>query len=101
MVRPVSGPGVATRFPAPFSRDRDFAERRMNVLAGRAGAVMGLLLVWIVVVGGAGAFLAGWAIGPQAMPLPGAFSPEVAALALLLAIVLADFTHTYLRRRRR
>jgi hypothetical protein len=63
---------------------------------------MGFLIVWVAVVAGVGALLAGWMLGPQAAiaGLQAAVSPERAALALLVVVVLIDFANTVRRRLR-
>lgn len=61
-----------------------------------------LMIVWIAVVGTAGALLAGWALGSPAASLsPGPSSPELAAMGLALVLVLLDVAHTLRLRRRR
>ena len=62
-----------------------------------------LMIVWIAVVGSAGALLAGWALGSSgSSPVwPGALSPEVAAVALALIVVLVDAAQSVRRHWRR
>jgi uncharacterized membrane protein YfcA len=64
---------------------------------------MGFLIVWVGVVAGVGALLAGWMFGPQAAiaGLQSAVSPERAALVLLVVVVLLDLLNTVRHRRRR
>lgn len=64
---------------------------------------MGFLIAWIAVVGGVGALLAGWMFGshPAGAGLELVVSPERAALALVVVVVLLDLLHTAWRRRRR
>jgi hypothetical protein len=59
---------------------------------------MGFLIVWLAVVASIGTLLVGWVFGPQAGMLTAIASPEAAALALVLVILLADAAN-FLRRR--
>ena len=61
-----------------------------------------LMVVWIAVVGSAGALLAGWALGTSGSPAwPGVLSPEVAAVLLALLVVLVDAAQSVRRHWRR
>jgi len=61
-----------------------------------------LMIVWIAVVGSAGALLAGWALGtPGGSAWSGGLSPEVAAVALALVVVLVDAAQSVRRHWRR
>jgi hypothetical protein len=85
----------------------DFTKRRLRganhecPVAG-TGVSMGFLIVWVVVVASAGVLLAGWMLGPQnALHLPSALDPELAAVGLLAAVVLLDAANSMRRRRKR
>ena len=64
---------------------------------------MGFLIVWVAVIAGVGALLAGWVLGPQAgiAALRSAVRPELAGLGLLIVVVAADAANTLRRRWRR
>ena len=61
-----------------------------------------LMIVWIAVVGSAGALLAGWAMGsePSATTV-GGFDPAIAAVGLALAVVVVDAARSVRRHLRR
>ncbi len=64
---------------------------------------MGFLIVWVAVVAGVGALLAGWMLGPPAAlaAFKAVVSPELAALGLVVAVVVLDAANTLRRRWRR